>query len=139
MLRCEGGRPVTSRPSIRMRPPSARLEAGDQAKRRRLAAARRAEQHVERAFVERERKPVDGAHVAVGGRPVLADVFGGDGRHEALPEVAADDITVRRRVVTGTAAPVGLMTRRPKSAALPSTPGVRRTAPRAPRPDPSRA
>ena len=57
-----------------------RLEAGDQPQRRRLAAARRAEQHVERAGVERERQPVDGAHLAVGGRPVLADVLDDDGR-----------------------------------------------------------
>jgi hypothetical protein len=62
-----------------------RLESGDQAQRGRLAAARRAQQHVERAFVEGERQPVDGAHFAVGGRPVLADAFGGDGRHDDTP------------------------------------------------------
>ena len=58
-----------------------RLESGDQAQRGRLAAARWAEQHVERARRERERDAVDGAHLAVGGRPVLADVLDGDGRH----------------------------------------------------------
>ena len=52
------------------------FESGDEAQRRRLAAARRSEQHVERALVERERDAVDGAHVAFGGRPVLAQVFG---------------------------------------------------------------
>ncbi len=66
-------------------PAVALLESRDQAQRRRLPAARRSEQHVERALVKRERHAVDGVHLALCGRPMLADVFGGDGRHGALP------------------------------------------------------
>ena len=50
MLRCAGGSCVTSRPSIRMRPASACSRPAIRRKRRRLAAARRPEQHVERAL-----------------------------------------------------------------------------------------
>jgi hypothetical protein len=58
-----------------------RLETGDQAQGRRFAAARRPEQNIERAFVEREREPIDRANLSFGGRPVLAYVFDGDRRH----------------------------------------------------------
>ena len=58
-----------------------RLEAGDQAQCRRLAAARGSEEHVERALVERKRESVHRADLAVGSRPVLADVLGGNCRH----------------------------------------------------------
>ena len=78
MLRCDGGSRVTSRPADPDAALVGDLEPGDQAQRRRLAAARRAEQHVERALVELERDAVDGAHLAVGGRPVLARAFDGD-------------------------------------------------------------
>ena len=101
------------------------LEARDQTQRGRLAAARGAEQHVERAFVEGEREPIDGAHLAVGGRPVLADVFGGDGRHDRrFPGEARR----KRQRMIAPAAP-----REPRSGLL------SRTASRAPRRDRRRA
>ncbi len=61
------------------------LETGDQPQRGRLAAPGRTEQHVERARIERKGNAVDGAHLTFGGRPVLADVFGNDSRHEGTP------------------------------------------------------
>jgi hypothetical protein len=57
------------------------LEPGDEPQRRRLAAARRAEEHVERSGVERERDVVDRTHDTIGGRPVLAHVLGTDRGH----------------------------------------------------------
>ena len=65
------------------------FEPGNQAQRGRLAAAGRTQQDVERAFVERKRQPVDRPHFAVGGRPVLAEIFGNDGRHEYPRSAAA--------------------------------------------------
>ena len=85
MLRCAGGRRVTSRPSIEDPAAVGLIETGDQAQRRRLAAAGRAEQHVERAGIERERKSVDRAHLPGGGRPMLADILDNDRRHDAPP------------------------------------------------------
>ena len=73
MFRCLGGSVVTSRPAIPIVPASACLQAGDQPQRRRLAAPRGPEQHVERARLEREGKIVDRVHDAVRRRPVLAD------------------------------------------------------------------
>ena len=109
---------VTSRPPMQDAPAVGLLEPGDQAQRRRLAAAGRAEQHVERAVVEREREPVDGAHLAVGGRPVLADVLGGDGRHDELPG-RRDVLWLRRADAGGRAPAIGV--RRVETAAHDST------------------
>ncbi len=61
------------------------FQSRDQPQRRRLAATRGAEQHVERARLEREREAVDRANLAVRRRPVLAHVLGGDGRHGCGP------------------------------------------------------
>ncbi len=63
-------------------PAVGRLQAGDEAQGRGLAAAGGTEEHVERAFVEGEGDSVDGANLAVGSGPVLAEAFGDDGRHK---------------------------------------------------------
>src|SRR5207253_5118722 len=66
------------------------IEPGDEPQRRGLAAARRTEEHIERAVVQRKRDIIDATNAPRSGRPVLADVFDGDRRHE-IPLADAGD------------------------------------------------
>src|SRR5216684_3792348 len=57
------------------------VEPGDEPQGRRLAAARRAEKHVQRSWIEREGNAVNGANLPAWRGPVLADVLDSDRRH----------------------------------------------------------